>query len=78
MLEKLALAFSYGVIGAGAYAVVDQLRDEPRNYTDTILPPCQYEDEQDCYWDAQRMGNGNGWSFINLHGTYIYFEHMEE
>lgn len=81
MLEKLALAFSYGIIGAAAFAVADRLMNDGislYNFTDNILPPCQYEDEQNCYWDAQRMGDGNGWSFININGTYIYFEHMEE
>lgn len=35
------------------------------------LPPCPTEDSDDCYWDAARMGNGQGTSFVSLQGiTY--------
>lgn len=30
------------------------------------LPPCEYEDTANCYWDAQTFGNGIGTSFINI------------
>lgn len=36
------------------------------------LPPCQLEDDLNCYWDAATMGNGTGHSFINLNGSYYY------
>lgn len=36
------------------------------------LPPCEQEDSDNCYWDAQVMGNGTGTSFISLHGTVYY------
>lgn len=38
------------------------------------LPPCAQEDSQNCYWDATKMGNGEGTSFINWNGIYYYPE----
>lgn len=38
------------------------------------LPPCPVEDAENCYWDAARMGNGLGRSFVNIDGTYYYPE----
>jgi hypothetical protein len=32
----------------------------------TVLPACQYEDSTYCVWDAAKMGNGNGASFVAL------------
>lgn len=34
------------------------------------LPPCEYEDTSNCYWDAQNMGNGVGTSFYNIGPEY--------
>lgn len=34
--------------------------------------PCATEDATDCYWDAARMGNGVGTSFVNIGGVYYY------
>ena len=28
------------------------------------LPPCQVEDQVNCYWDADTMGNGEGNDFV--------------
>lgn len=39
------------------------------------LPPCATEDSDNCYWDAARMGNGTGTSFISLNGV-LYFPEM--
>lgn len=36
------------------------------------LSPCQYEDSANCVWDASRMGNGKGKSFVNVQGEYYY------
>lgn len=38
------------------------------------LPPCQFEDSTNCYWDATTMGNGTGTSFIDLNGTTYHQE----
>lgn len=32
------------------------------------LTICEQEDSRNCYWDAKRMGNGLGTSFINIEG----------
>ena len=37
-----------------------------------ILPPCAYEDRDNCYWDAAHRGNGQGQSFVSLNGQVIY------
>jgi hypothetical protein len=36
------------------------------------LPPCEQEDSDNCYWDATRMGNRAGTSFITLNGVTYY------
>lgn len=36
------------------------------------LPPCQSEDSDNCYWDAQTMGNGQGLSFEVRDGVVTY------
>jgi ABC-type glycerol-3-phosphate transport system permease component len=36
------------------------------------LPPCAMEDSDNCYWDADEMGNGQGRSFITVEGVTIY------
>jgi len=38
------------------------------------LRPCLVEDDENCYWDAARMGNGQGTSFIRLDGITYYPE----
>lgn len=38
------------------------------------LPPCPVEDADDCYWDAARMGNGQGTSFVTIDGVTYYPE----
>jgi hypothetical protein len=38
----------------------------------TTLRPCVYEDSQNCWWDAGKMGNGRGTSFVNIDG-HLYF-----
>jgi hypothetical protein len=37
----------------------------------SAFPPCETEDSQNCYWDAQTRGNGSGDSFIDI-GGYRY------
>lgn len=33
-----------------------------------VFPPCVTEDDDDCYWDAARQGNGRGESWISWGG----------
>lgn len=40
------------------------------------IGPCKYEDSDNCYWDAARMGNGQGKSFVALNGV-VYYEDGE-
>lgn len=34
------------------------------------FPRCEYEDSENCYWDATTMGNGTGTSFVNVNGHW--------
>lgn len=42
------------------------------------IPPCEFEDSENCYWDAATMGNGEGASFVDVSGTAYYEEAMTE
>ena len=58
-------AIAFCIIAGTAYA------DGTDCPAPVVLTPCQYEDSTTCYWDAQRMGNGTGQSFIDVDGiTY--------
>lgn len=37
-----------------------------------VLPPCEQEDSENCYWDASTRGNGLGSSFVNIDGAVYY------
>jgi hypothetical protein len=45
--------------------------DEPVLPNRTLVP-CAQEDSDNCYWDAARMGNHGGTSFITLDGVTYY------
>ena len=36
------------------------------------IPPCATEDSDNCYWNAETMGNGKGQSFIVINGKVTY------
>jgi hypothetical protein len=40
--------------------------------SDKVLPPCPTEDSDNCYWDADTMGNGIGRSFTVVDGVVTY------
>lgn len=37
-----------------------------------LLPPCQSEDDNNCYWDASIRGNQQGDSFIVVNDNVYY------
>ncbi len=37
-----------------------------------ILPACEYEDSDNCFWDARFRGNGDGRSFYVIDGVVTY------
>jgi hypothetical protein len=43
--------------------------NEDPAFPSVTLTPCVMEDSDNCYWDAARMGNGTGTSFIRLDGV---------
>lgn len=42
-----------------------------------IMLPCEYEDSDNCVWDAPYRGNGQGQSFYALNGQVYYVETWE-
>jgi hypothetical protein len=36
--------------------------------------PCAQEDSDNCYWDAEEQGNGEGTSFVAIDGNVYYGE----
>lgn len=68
------------------FSLAEDLTCVPDNYWDTpetpdigepeyptyLLPPCETEDSNDCYWDAAVRGNGEGTSFVTLNGVTYY------
>ena len=40
------------------------------------FPPCEWEDSENCYWDALNVGNGIGQSFVDINGK-VHFTHIE-
>jgi hypothetical protein len=67
-ISALAVVATVAVNANGTLDVTSQTR------TATVtavpgLPGCDQEDgstQLACYWDAQRMGNGKGWSMIHM------------
>lgn len=47
---------------------------EPTPAPSSTLPPCEYEDSDNCFWDAQSRGNGEGTSFVVLDNIVYYPE----
>lgn len=38
------------------------------------MGPCQYEDSERCYWNAQQRGNGQGHSFVRMFRHTFYLD----
>lgn len=47
---------------------------DPRAAFFASLPLCEFEDSENCFWDAKALGNGKGRSFIDLNGTAFYLD----
>jgi hypothetical protein len=63
----LTIAFLLGIAALSGYGAPS--RDQ---VTRDSLPACQTEDSDNCYWDAQTMGNGQGHSFYVIAGNVTY------
>lgn len=44
---------------------------------EATLPPCEYEDSDNCFWDASERGNGYGCDFVTIDGVTTYGECTE-
>lgn len=45
----------------------------------TAFPSCEYEDSNNCYWDAANMGNKLGYSYVMAgDGAPIYILTAEQ
>jgi hypothetical protein len=38
----------------------------------SLSHPCEFEDSQNCYWNAAERGNGVGQSFVNVDDIVLY------
>lgn len=56
------------------YVVYDERGDTER--VAVVLTECVTEDSDNCFWDADTMGNGKGTSFVVIDGV-TYFPEME-
>jgi len=43
----------------------------------TTLPHCEYEDSDNCIWDGEVDGNGQGASFIAWEGKVYYLDFLQ-
>ena len=66
IIALLIALFTIGVTIAAASEA------PPATLPSITLVPCQTEDSENCYWDAARMGNGDGTSFVTIDGTVYY------
>lgn len=60
------LAKSYYEIASEEASRSDDTREFEYKGSIVALPPCQNEDDTNCYWDAQQHGNGQGKSFFAI------------
>ena len=42
-----------------------------------VLPACEFEDSENCVWNAETSGNGEGNSFVDIDGTVVYFDYTD-
>lgn len=71
MRSRLIPATIASLVVAGILAACSPAVDQLPVRT---LPPCEHDEVTpvDCYWDAARMGNGQGRSFIVFDGVAYY------
>lgn len=60
--ERLAFNVVLIVLGIAVGATWASLNHVSMGY----LPPCEFEDSVNCYWDASERGNGQGNDFISV------------
>ena len=73
-IATLALTTTLGV-GFLSLAVPSDATPMPTPKSGLYIP-CEYEDSNNCVWDAKHMGNGEGRSFIaTSKGKVIFLPH---
>lgn len=45
---------------------------QPEQVTEHVLAPCATEDSDQCWWDDDVQGNGDGMSFVVIDGEVYY------
>lgn len=63
-------------IGAWMFVLASEPTPPSSQPTELVpyLPPCAEEDSDNCVWDAEAQGNGEGVSFVSLNGHVYYNE----
>lgn len=67
--EEVTEAPGEAVVEAGAEIVTEPNIVE--------LPLCEFEDSENCVWNAQTQGNGEGLSFVDWDGETIYYDYED-
>ena len=70
----LILSAIAGFILGSIFFPVQTATPAPTPTSTVDLPPCEYEDSDNCFWDAQSRGNGEGTSFVVLDNIVYYPE----
>ena len=74
LITKIMLMTSFVFLFlSGVFFVVDWFSSaETTTYPRFQIPECKTEDSDNCFWNAQVRGNGEGRSFIVLDGRVFY------
>ena len=66
-----AVGMSIGLVAAcvpDPIPVVDGGYVDPATIAEALDTPCVVEDDVNCFWRADLVGNGEGTSFVNIDG----------
>lgn len=69
-IANIATAIGLFAITATVTIMAMSVAGEDRTLIDGY-PACATEDSDNCYWDAERHGNGEGLSFVSIDGEII-------
>ena len=78
LIKAAAILTASGVAGFATMTAIHTQPEAPAPVVKEVirevrdLPACEYEDSDNCYWDASSSGNGEGASFVAFRGGVYY------